>query len=54
MEGINHINFVTTQYAKLAIGKSEKTIPFIACSTARFTEVGELASIAFILLMSAG
>ncbi|KAL8699174.1 MAG: hypothetical protein Q9201_006151 [Fulgogasparrea decipioides] len=39
MEGANHKNFVTTQYAQLAIGKSEKTIPFIACSTGKFTEV---------------
>ncbi|KAI4169955.1 MAG: hypothetical protein LQ343_005337 [Gyalolechia ehrenbergii] len=39
MEGVNGKNFVTTQYAKLAIGKSTRTIPFIACSTAKFTEV---------------
>ncbi|KAL8649069.1 MAG: hypothetical protein Q9226_005731 [Calogaya cf. arnoldii] len=39
MEGINHKNFVTTQYAKVTIGKSERTVPFIACSTAKFTEV---------------
>ena len=39
MEGVNHKNFVTTQYAKVTIGKSERTVPFIACSTAKFTEV---------------
>ena len=39
MEGVNRKNFVTTQYAKLAIGKSTRTVPFIACSTAKFTEV---------------
>ncbi|KAI4256880.1 MAG: hypothetical protein L6R42_005968 [Xanthoria sp. 1 TBL-2021] len=39
MEGVNHKNFVTTQYAKVTIGKSERTVPFIACSTAKITEV---------------
>ncbi|KAL8689954.1 MAG: hypothetical protein Q9224_004522 [Gallowayella concinna] len=39
MEGINHKNFATTQYAKVTIGKSERTVPFIACSTAKFTEL---------------
>ncbi|KAL8916663.1 MAG: hypothetical protein Q9172_006203 [Xanthocarpia lactea] len=39
MEGVNHKNFVTTQYAKVTIGKSERTVPFIACSTAKFTEL---------------
>ncbi|KAL8895986.1 MAG: hypothetical protein Q9192_003328 [Flavoplaca navasiana] len=39
MEGVNHKNFVTTQYAKVTIGKSERTVPFIACSTAKFTEI---------------
>ncbi|KAL8946309.1 MAG: hypothetical protein Q9222_007275 [Ikaeria aurantiellina] len=39
MEGTNHKNFVTTQYAKVSIGKSERTVPFIACSTAKFTEI---------------
>ncbi|KAL8636777.1 MAG: hypothetical protein Q9228_005867 [Teloschistes exilis] len=38
MEGTNHKNFPTTQYARLAIGKSERVLPFIACSTAKFTE----------------
>ncbi|KAL8725556.1 MAG: hypothetical protein Q9166_007279 [cf. Caloplaca sp. 2 TL-2023] len=39
MEGVNHKNFVTTQYAKVTIGKSDRTVPFIACSNAKFTEV---------------
>lgn len=43
MEGVNHKNFVTTQYAKVTIGKSERTVPFIACSTAKFTEVPQLS-----------
>ncbi|KAL8828348.1 MAG: hypothetical protein Q9170_006641 [Blastenia crenularia] len=38
MEGVNHKNFVTTQYAKLAIGKSTRVMPFLACSTSKFTE----------------
>ncbi|KAL8687790.1 MAG: hypothetical protein Q9218_006137 [Villophora microphyllina] len=38
MEGMNHKMFPTTQYARLAIGKSERVLPFIACSTAKFTE----------------
>ncbi|KAL9598872.1 MAG: hypothetical protein Q9219_004212 [cf. Caloplaca sp. 3 TL-2023] len=39
MEGVNNKNFVTTQYAKLSIGKSSRKIPFIICSSAKFTEV---------------
>ncbi|KAL8898404.1 MAG: hypothetical protein Q9207_006715 [Kuettlingeria erythrocarpa] len=39
MEGVNHKNFTTDQYLKLAIGKSTRKMPFITCSTAKFTEV---------------
>ncbi|KAL8956777.1 MAG: hypothetical protein Q9193_005789 [Seirophora villosa] len=39
MEGVNRKNFITTQYAKLAIGKSTRVMPFITCSTAKFTEL---------------
>ncbi|KAI4121508.1 MAG: hypothetical protein LQ338_006328 [Usnochroma carphineum] len=39
MEGPNHKNFVTTQYAKLAIGKSTRVMPFITCSNAKLTEL---------------
>ncbi|KAI4285637.1 MAG: hypothetical protein L6R35_004620 [Caloplaca aegaea] len=39
MEGVNRKNFITTQYAKLVIGKSTRVMPFITCSTSKFTEV---------------
>lgn len=54
MEGVNGKNFVTTQYAKLAIGKSTRTIPFIACSTAKFTEVCEASECAVFTLTTEG
>ncbi|KAL8645063.1 MAG: hypothetical protein Q9210_006919 [Variospora velana] len=39
MEGVNRKNFITTQYAKLVIGKSTRVMPFITCSTSNFTEL---------------
>ena len=39
MEGSNGKSFSTSQYAHVTIGNSTRTVPFIACSTARFTEV---------------
>ncbi|ODH45819.1 hypothetical protein GX48_08106 [Paracoccidioides brasiliensis] len=38
MEAANGRNFVTTQYAVLAHGKSEREFPFIACSDSPITE----------------
>ena len=40
MDGVNGKAFVTTQYALVAVGKSEKPWPFLACSNSKFTEVG--------------
>ncbi len=40
MEGPNGKSFPTNQYARVAIGKSEKDMPFIACSNSKFTTVG--------------
>lgn len=42
MEGPNGKPFTTNQYAKVAIGKSEKEMPFIACSNSKFTTVSPL------------
>ena len=39
MEGTNGKPFTTNQYALIAIGKSDKQWPFIACSNAKFTMV---------------
>lgn len=39
MEAPNGRNFITTQYAVLAHGKSEREFPFIACSDSSITEV---------------
>ena len=39
MEGPNGKPFTTNQYALIAIGKSDKQWPFIACSNAKFTMV---------------
>ncbi|MCJ1300234.1 hypothetical protein MMC08_003029 [Hypocenomyce scalaris] len=38
MEGPNGKPFVTNQYALVAVGKSEKEWPFLACSNSKFTE----------------
>lgn len=53
MEGVNRKNFITTQYAKLAIGKSTRVMPFITCSTAKFTEVSDNHGVIWALLTSA-
>lgn len=53
MEGPNHKNFVTTQYAKLAIGKSTRVMPFITCSNAKLTEVRNVFHVAWSILRSA-
>lgn len=42
MEGPNRKNFITTQYAKIGIGKSTRVYPFITCSNAKFTEVCDM------------
>jgi len=39
MEGVNGKPFTTDQYALVAVGKSEKEWPFLACSNSKFTEV---------------
>lgn len=39
LEGTNGRKFVTTQYALLAQGKSEREFPLIACSEGKFTDV---------------
>mgnify|MGYP007115603832 CR=1 FL=1 len=39
MEGPNGRSFVTTQYAVLTQGNTERDFPFIACSDSPFTEV---------------
>lgn len=39
MEGPNGKPFVTNQYALVAVGKSEKEWPFLACSNSKFTDV---------------
>ena len=38
MEGPNGKSFVTNQYALVAVGKSEKEWPFLACSNSKFTD----------------
>lgn len=54
MEGVNRKNFITTQYAKLVIGKSTRVMPFITCSTSKFTEVSDDEGVIWTLLMLAG
>ena len=39
MDGVNGKPFTTNQYALVAVGKSEKEWPFIACSNSKFTVV---------------
>lgn len=39
MDGVNGKPFTTNQYALVAVGKSEKEWPFLACSNSKFTEV---------------
>lgn len=39
MEGVNGKPITTNQYAVVAVGKSEKEWPFLACSNSKFTEV---------------
>lgn len=39
MEGPNGNPFVTNQYALVAVGKSEKEWPFLACSNSKFTDI---------------
>ncbi|KAI9813269.1 MAG: hypothetical protein M1827_004211 [Pycnora praestabilis] len=38
MESLNGKHFITNQYALVALGKSEKEWPLLACSDSRFTE----------------
>lgn len=40
MEAANGKPFSTNQYALVAVGKSQKEWPFLACSNSKFTEVG--------------
>lgn len=39
MEGVNGKPFTTNQYAIVAMGKTQKEWPFLACSNSKFTEV---------------